>query len=135
LSQEFRDALGKVQGLIGQNLSIPKTLMDGGVTGRCTPKPDGRVPWASSDAVDRHANQLEAITDRLPTSLRCLWNDFYLHDAEVLAMGRQGETFVIVLRLDVPPRELLILNYQLVEEPIINPEALPRVSQIIDYAS
>ena len=76
-------------------------------------------------AIDRHENQLEAIRARLPASLRYLWDNFYLHDADVLAMGRQGQTFVIVLRLDVPPRDLVILNYHLVEEPIINTEALP----------
>jgi hypothetical protein len=77
------------------------------------------------DAVDRHENQLQAIREQLPVSLHSLWNNFYLHDADVLAMGRKGQTFVIVLRLDVPPRELLILKYHLVEEPIINKDALP----------
>jgi hypothetical protein len=77
------------------------------------------------DAVDRHENQLEAIRERLPTSLRYLWDNFYLHDADVLAMGWHGQTFVVVLRLDVPPKDLVILNYQLVEEPLINTEALP----------
>jgi hypothetical protein len=77
------------------------------------------------DAVDRHESQLEAIRDRLPTSLCHLWDNFYLHDADVLAMGYQGQTFVMVLQLDVPPRELLTLKYQLVEEALINTDALP----------
>src|SRR5437868_1132835 len=77
------------------------------------------------NAIDRHENQLEAIRDRLPASLRYARDSFYFHDADVLAMGRQGQAFVIVLRLDVPPRDLVILNYQLVEEPLINREALP----------
>jgi hypothetical protein len=77
------------------------------------------------EAVEHHESQLQAIRELLPTSLRHLWDNFYLHDADVLAMGRQGQKFVIVLRLDVPPGELLILNYQLVEEPLINTEALP----------
>lgn len=77
------------------------------------------------DAVTRHEEQLQAIRPHLPPSLCYLWDNFYLHDADVLSLGRQGQTFVIVLRLEVPPRELLILNYQLAEEPLINPEALP----------
>jgi hypothetical protein len=77
------------------------------------------------DAVDRHVNQFETIRERLPAALSHLWDSFYLHDADVLAMGRQGQRFVIVLRLDVPPRELLILKYELVEEPLIDTAALP----------
>jgi hypothetical protein len=80
---------------------------------------------AWEDAATRHEAQLRAIWPELPAALRQLWDDFYLHDAEVLSMGRDGQMFVIVLRLDVPPRDLLILNYQLIGEPVINIAALP----------
>jgi hypothetical protein len=76
-------------------------------------------------AVDQHADHLEAIRGKLPASLGSLWDRFYLHDANVLAMGQQGTAFVIVLRLDVPPKELVILNYTLLDEPHFHPEALP----------
>lgn len=77
------------------------------------------------DAVDRHHEQLQALQPQLPASFWYLVNHFFLHDADVLGMGWQGEVFVIVLRLDVPPHELLVLNYQLVTEPFISTEALP----------
>ena len=77
------------------------------------------------DAVTRHEEQLQALRPQLALSLCYLWDNFYLHDAQVLSLGRQGPTLVMVLRLDVPPQELLLLNYQLAEEPRIDTEALP----------
>jgi hypothetical protein len=77
------------------------------------------------DAVTRHETQLRAIRPELPAALADLWDNYYLHDAEVLSVGRQGQTFIIVLRLNVPPHELLILHYQLLEEPLIDTTALP----------
>jgi hypothetical protein len=79
--------------------------------------------WEQARA--RYQRRLRQIHPRLPKGLHELLENHYLHDAEVLSMGRRGHTFVIGLRLDTPPRELLILNYRLTEEPIINKEALP----------
>ena len=75
-------------------------------------------------AVDRHDDQLQALRPQLPAGLLSLLEGYFLHDASVLSMGQQGQTFVLVLRLDVPPHELLILTYQLAAEPRINREAL-----------
>jgi hypothetical protein len=77
------------------------------------------------DAVDRHEAQLQAIRPHLPPALAHLWDNYHLHDADVLAMGRQGCSLLIVLRLDVPPRDLLVLNYELAEDPKIDPDHLP----------
>jgi hypothetical protein len=77
------------------------------------------------EAVNRHAANLQLIRSELPASVGYLWDNFYLHDAEVLNMARRGQTFIIVLRLGTPPRDLLILSYELTEEPIINTAALP----------
>jgi hypothetical protein len=79
--------------------------------------------WEQARA--RYQRRLRQVRLQLPKGLRGLLENYYLHDAEVLSMGRQGHTFVIGLRLDTPPRGLLILNYRLTEEPVINREALP----------
>jgi hypothetical protein len=73
----------------------------------------------------RYQRHLKKILSRIPRSLRALLEAHYLHDAEVLSMGQQGKTFVIVIRLDAPPREQLILSYQLTEEALIHKGVLP----------
>lgn len=79
--------------------------------------------WA--DAAQRYDSYLQTILPELPPAVRQLFDGYYLHDAEVLSAGRQGDTFVILLQLDVPPNDLLSLTYTLVAEPSIDRAALP----------
>jgi hypothetical protein len=51
--------------------------------------------------------------------------EIYLHDADILSMGQEGNTFVIVLQLDAPPHNLLTLLYSLAGEPLIDRSVLP----------
>jgi hypothetical protein len=76
-------------------------------------------------AAQRYRRLLKRVLPALPQGLRSLVSDFYLHDADVLGMGRQGETFVLVLRLEVPPRELLVLTYRLTAAAVIKEHAFP----------
>jgi hypothetical protein len=57
--------------------------------------------------------------------VRQLLDGFYFHDANVLNMGQRGDTFVIVLQLDVPPNDLLTITYSLVAAPQIRRELFP----------
>lgn len=79
--------------------------------------------WA--DAVQRYDGYLQSILPELPSAVRQLLEGYYLHDAEVLSAGRQGDSFVILLQLDVPPNDLLSLAYTLTAEPPIDRSALP----------
>lgn len=72
----------------------------------------------------RYQRHLARIKSSLPKELRHLLEKFYLHDAEVLSIGGQSNAFFIVLRLDVPPHEMLVLTYQLLKEAVIDPQAL-----------
>jgi hypothetical protein len=85
----------------------------------------GAADAAWETAAQRYKRMLRRVRTLFPKGLRSLVEDFYLHDAEVLSMEQEGKTFVIVLRLDTPPRELLVLTYQLLEEAIVNTDALP----------
>src|SRR5437867_2595971 len=76
-------------------------------------------------AVDQYEAHLQALRPRLPTSLRQLLDGYYLHDADVLSMGRPGNDFVIALQLDTPPNDLLTISYVLTAEPVIDADALP----------
>jgi hypothetical protein len=80
---------------------------------------------AWEQAADRYDQRLRTIRPALPDSLRHLLEDYYLHDADVLTMGREGHTFVMALQLETPPRKLLIITYTLAGEPIIEPASLP----------
>jgi hypothetical protein len=77
------------------------------------------------EAVRRYDAHLEALWPDLPPSVRQLVEGFYLHDAAVLSMGRQGDSFVVELQLDVPPHELLTISFDLAGEPWIDRDALP----------
>jgi hypothetical protein len=52
-----------------------------------------------------------------------------LHAAQVLSMGRQGDTFVMVLETEPPTRDLVILTFTLVGEPETEATILPDRSQ------
>src|SRR5437879_2627501 len=47
-----------------------------------------------------------------------------LHDAQVLRVGRNGDTFVMVLEMESPSRTLVVLKFTLNGEPAIDPGAL-----------
>jgi Protein of unknown function (DUF4085) len=63
------------------------------------------------------------------------FNDLLLHDARVLSIARPGDELVMVLRQDVPPRDLVLLTYSLIGEPVIDREALPENhrSEVMDF--
>lgn len=77
------------------------------------------------EAGERYVAYLGTIRPSLPPGVSRLLNDYYLHDSIIQGMGQQGHVFVIVLRLDTPPRSLLTLEYDLVDEPAINRDVLP----------
>jgi hypothetical protein len=68
---------------------------------------------------------LDSVWPSLPATVQQLVKGFYLHDAEVLSVGRLGQELVVVLQLDPPPNELLTIAYTLAGEPAINRTALP----------
>jgi hypothetical protein len=75
---------------------------------------------------DRYEASLKAIESQLPAGIRQIHDRYYLHDAVVVGMGQQDGRFVLLLQLDTPPRDLLLFTYDLVAQPVILPEALPR---------
>lgn len=47
-----------------------------------------------------------------------------LHDAQVISMGRQRDTFVMVLQPEAPAQDVVLLTFTLDGEPAIDPQAL-----------
>lgn len=82
---------------------------------------DADARW--DQACDRHAAFLASVDHLLPAGLRRL-EGYNLHDARVHEIGVRDGGFVVVLRLGSPPKHLLTLTYDLVEEAVIQPEAL-----------
>src|SRR5712675_1792886 len=76
-------------------------------------------------AASAYERRLKKIRTELPKSLRSLLDDYYLHDADVLNLAQRSGTFVIVLQLSSPPRDVVILTYKLVETATIDSTALP----------
>ena len=58
-----------------------------------------------------------------------------MHDAIVWSIARQGDKLIMVLRKDVPPQDVVILTYTLIEEPVIDRDALSSDyrSELMDY--
>jgi hypothetical protein len=76
-------------------------------------------------AASSYERRLKRIRTELPKSLRILLDDYYLHDADVLNLAQRSGAFVIVLQLSAPPRDIVVLTYELVEPATIESEALP----------
>jgi hypothetical protein len=73
----------------------------------------------ANEAYERH---LAAIEPEFPPHLR-EFAGLLLHDAKVQSIARQGSQLILVLHKRIPPRDLVILNYDLVGEPSIEPFA------------
>src|SRR5205807_2252501 len=72
--------------------------------------------WESAlDAYDRH---LLAMAGRVPAHIG-QFQELLLHDALLLSIGRQGNRLIMVLRQDIPPRDLVIVSYELEGEPVL----------------
>ncbi len=69
----------------------------------------------ANEAYERH---LAAIEPEFPTHLR-EFTELLLHDARVQSIARQGNQLILVLHKDIPPRDLVILNYELDGEPVV----------------
>jgi hypothetical protein len=78
---------------------------------------------------ERYRAYLDSIKGEFPPGLRHIEESYYLHDARVQAMGRRDGALVVVLQLDTPPQPLLTFTYDLVDEPRIDPGALPEAAR------
>jgi hypothetical protein len=70
-----------------------------------------------NEAYEQH---LRAIEPLMPPSVREM-NAILLHDAEVRSISRQGKRLLMVLLKDIPPRDLVLLDYGLAAEPVLEP--------------
>ena len=76
-------------------------------------------------ALSGYGEELKRIRKELPRGLRRLVETVYLHDARVLTMHQIEKDFLITLQPPSDPDRLAVLGYSLVEEPIIDRNALP----------
>src|SRR3954452_6768251 len=76
----------------------------------------------------------QSIEAELPAPIR-EFTSLLLHDAIVWSIARQGERLLMVMHKDIPPRDVVILTYTLLEEPVIDKEALSpdHCSTVMDY--
>jgi hypothetical protein len=82
---------------------------------------------AWEQVVQQYETYYHSVEGSLPVEFRRLQDAYYLHDAQVLYLGEQGNRFVIALRLDPPPQQILHLSYELTGVPHINRDALPTI--------
>jgi hypothetical protein len=80
---------------------------------------------AWEEAVAHYDAYLQHVLPILPPEVRQFVEEYYLHDAAILSMGRQGDDFVMVVQPDEPPHSLLTLRFILAGDPTIDREALP----------
>lgn len=76
-------------------------------------------------ACQRYSSYLDSIKGQMSPGLRCIEENYFLHDARIQAMGRKDHSFLITLQLDTPPQLLVTFSFDLVAEPVIIPCALP----------
>lgn len=88
------------------------------------PETANEVDRLWDEALEHYERRLAEVRAALPEHLRA-FNDLLLHDARVESIGRRDGELVMVLRKDIPPRDLVTVTYALVGEPFIDREALP----------
>jgi hypothetical protein len=71
-------------------------------------------------ALERYEQHLHAIEPVLPDHIRS-FNELLLHDATIRSIARERHRLIMILRKDVPPRDLVILTYELEGEPVLLP--------------
>jgi hypothetical protein len=84
--------------------------------------------------LEEYEEELRRIEPELPGHVR-EFSDLLLHDARVYSLARRGDQLILVLHKDAPPRDLVIVNYTLAGEPVIDKEAPPANlrSQVMDF--
>jgi hypothetical protein len=71
----------------------------------------------ANEAYERH---IQALMPQMAPQVR-EFADLLLHDAQVLAIGRHGQQLLMILHKDIPPRDVVILRYDLENEPAVEP--------------
>lgn len=75
-------------------------------------------------AAHNYDQQLQKILPDFPRGLRRLVNEYLLHDADVLAVGDGGDTFLVLVQLDGAPNDVVEIKYFLKGKPEIDKSAL-----------
>lgn len=76
--------------------------------------------------VDDYREHLAQIRGKLPAELVALLESVHLHDAHVLDMWWDGgDQFTVTMHPESNPSRLVVVNYSLVDKPIIVGESLP----------
>ena len=75
-------------------------------------------------ALERYQRYLSSIEAELPAHIRD-FNNLLLHDAIVWSIARHANNLTMVLRKDIPPRDVVVLTYELTDDPVIDKDALP----------
>lgn len=92
---------------------------------RCQSTDERTLDAASAEweqANDRYERHVQAIEAQLPPHVR-EFTSLLLHDARVQSIARQGDHLFMLLHKDIPPRDLVFLDYHLAGEPVIEPFA------------
>jgi hypothetical protein len=66
-----------------------------------------------------YEEEIQRIEPELPEHVR-EFNNLLLHDARVESLVRRDGQLILVLRKDIPPRDLVIIAYTLAGEPVID---------------
>jgi hypothetical protein len=77
-------------------------------------------------AIKRYRRRITQIKEALPAGVQHFRrNHVCLHDARLLSIGREGETFSMVLQPEPPAQTLVELTFTLEREPVIDRQAVP----------
>jgi hypothetical protein len=90
---------------------------------RCQSRDEAVLDAACTDwerANEGYEQHMQALEAQFPSHLR-EFTALLLHDARVLSIGREKNRLHMVLHKDIPPRDLVLLDYELEVEPMVEP--------------
>ena len=92
----------------------------------CSLQEEGAAAHAEWEHVlTRYEKRIRKIRSELPSGLQKLCGELHLHDADLVCMLRHADSCILVLRLEPPSTDVVLLDYALVRDPLIETDVLP----------
>jgi hypothetical protein len=73
----------------------------------------------------KYEQRIKKIRSEMSPQVRQLGEQLRLHDADLVCLLRQNNAAILVLRLEPPATDVVLLRYEVLREPVVTADVLP----------